>query len=93
MREAAEETGLTVELDGLVGLYSLRGEKLGLRFVFAATITGGELHRFPTDEISAAGWYPMDALPDTMTETAPHGIRDAAAGLRGVARDIWNPAS
>ena len=89
MREAREETGLDVELEHLVGVYCLRPERLGLRFVFKAHVSDGELLRFPTAEISEATWWPIDGLPANMTETAPHGIRDAADGKRGVTRDIW----
>lgn len=89
VREAREETGLDVELEHLVGVYCLRPERLGLRFVFKAHVSDGELLRFPTAEISEATWWPIDGLPANMTETAPHGIRDAADGKRGVTRDIW----
>jgi len=89
VREAREETGLEVELDHLVGVYTLRGERLGLRFIFKATIRAGELIAVPNDEITEIRWWPIDALPAPMTRTAPHGIRDAAAGGRGIARDIW----
>ena len=89
VREAREETGLGVELEYLVGVYCLRPERLGLRFVFKANVSDGELQRFPTDEISEAAWWPIDRLPANMTETAPHGIRDAADGKRGITRDIW----
>jgi 8-oxo-dGTP diphosphatase len=89
VREAKEETGLDVELDYLVGVYCLRTEQLGLRFIFKATITGGELIATPNDEITEIRRWPIDALPSPMTRTAPHGIRDAAAGGRGIARDIW----
>ena len=80
---------LDVELDYLVGVYCLRTEQLGLRFIFKATITGGELIATPNDEITEIRRWPIDALPSPMTRTAPHGIRDAAAGGRGIARDIW----
>lgn len=89
VREAREETGLEVELEYLVGVYCLRPERLGLRFVFKAHVSDGELQQFPTAEISGARWWPIDHLPANMTETAPHGIRDAADGQRGVTRDIW----
>lgn len=88
-REAREETGLWVELEYLVGVYCLRPERLGLRFVFKACVSDGGLQQFPTAEISEARWWPIDRLPPNLTETAPHGIRDAADGERGVARDIW----
>ena len=89
VREALEETGLVVELDHLVGVYTLKPEPIGLRFIFRARIRGGELNSQPTAEISEIGWCPVGELPSPMTETAPHGIRDAFAGSRGLAGDIW----
>jgi 8-oxo-dGTP pyrophosphatase MutT (NUDIX family) len=38
IREVAEETGLTVGLDGLIALYYLRTQRRGLRFIFAGSI-------------------------------------------------------
>ena len=89
VREAREETGLDVRLEYLVGVYCVRTPRLGLRFVFKGTICGGRIHECPTDEISEVCWCPVRELPLDMTETAPHGIHDAAAGVRGLARDIW----
>jgi ADP-ribose pyrophosphatase YjhB (NUDIX family) len=89
VREAREETGLEVELAHLVGVYTLRTQPIGLRFIFKATIRAGELIAVPNDEITEIRWWPVAALPPAMTRTAPHGIRDAAAGGRGIARDIW----
>src|SRR3972149_4025536 len=42
IREAREETGLEVRLDGLVNIYSYPGRPL-IVIVYAATVIGGEL--------------------------------------------------
>ena len=89
VREAREETGLGVRLDYLVGAYCLRTPRLGLRFVFRGTVYGGSIRQVPSTEISETRWCPIQQLPSNMTETAPHGIHDAALGGRGLVRDIW----
>jgi 8-oxo-dGTP pyrophosphatase MutT (NUDIX family) len=88
IREAAEETGLEVELVQLVAVYFLRTTRAGLRFIFEATIARGVPTVPPSGEIEEIGWFPPNALPDPMTHTAPHGIRDAVAGSRGAFREI-----
>jgi 8-oxo-dGTP pyrophosphatase MutT (NUDIX family) len=89
VREAAEETGVQVELLHLVAVYFLRTDRRrGLRFIFAARIVDGEPVVQPGDEISELGWFAPDALPSPMTHTAPHGVRDAVAGIRGAFREI-----
>lgn len=88
IREAAEDTGLEVHLGDLVAVYFLRSERLGLRFIFERTIVGGEPAVQPGGEIAEIGWFSPGDLPDPMTHTAPHGIRDAVAGSRGAFREI-----
>ena len=60
-REVREETGLEVELTGLVGLYSDR-ENPVVMAVYSAKVVGGELVAGP--ETRGAEVYPPDALPD-----------------------------
>ena len=59
IREVKEETGLDVELEGLIGVYSLEGNPVVL-VVYSAHITGGEVaighdalavHTFALDEL------------------------------------------
>lgn len=88
IRETAEETGLEVELAYLVGVYHLRGDRPGLRFIFQGTIVRGAPTLQPGGEIAEIEWFAPGALPAPMTHTAPHGIRDAVAGNRGAFREI-----
>ena len=63
IREAQEETGLVVELTGLLGVYvwQMSNQRTALRFCFIAKVIGGELA--PKDErIVAAAWLTRDEL-------------------------------
>jgi hypothetical protein len=82
------EAGLDVALDHLVGVYSLRSRRHGLRFIFRGTIQSGVPHPGSDGEISEVAWFAVDDLPPNITNTAPHAIRDAAAGSRGVFAEI-----
>jgi ADP-ribose pyrophosphatase YjhB (NUDIX family) len=81
LREAREESGLDVHLDGLVNIYSYPGTAL-IIVVYAARVRGGELcsdeecleaRLFETHEI------PWDALEFRSTGEA---LRDYFAGVR-----------
>ena len=47
LREAEEETGLRLELDGVIGCHSITGQRIGgmstLTIVYSATVAGGDL--------------------------------------------------
>ncbi len=95
VREAAEEIGLTVKLDHLIGLYHLRHEPggtrfraSGLRFIFAGRIVSGEPTVPDTGEIADCAWFASDDLPAHTTHTAPLGVQDAADGRVGVLREL-----
>jgi 8-oxo-dGTP diphosphatase len=88
VREVAEEAGVVVTLDHLVGLYSLRSRRHGLRFIFHGTIQSGVPQPGSDGEISEVAWFAVDELPPSITNTAPFAIRDAAAGNRGVFAEI-----
>lgn len=88
IREAREECGLDVRLDGLVNIYSYPGRPIVI-VVYAATAIGGELcsddecleaRRFHRDEI------PWDALAFQSTGDA---LRDYLAGRIA---DLWSRA-
>lgn len=64
-REAKEETGYEVELDGLVGVYDTPGrDPRGpvISIVFRASVGGGGLD--PDTDAADARWFPLDELPD-----------------------------
>ena len=59
-RETLEETGLTIETTGIVGLYTYEGQIPAIA-VFSACATGGEPE--PLDETLAVRSFPRDELP------------------------------
>ena len=74
VREAKEEAGLDVRLDGLVNIYSYPGRPL-IVIVFAATAVGGELCH--DDECLEVKLFEPEELP--WDELAFHSTRE---GLR-----------
>lgn len=60
VREVREETGLEVQLDGLVGLYSEEGQPVVVA-VYAAHLIGGTLQAGP--EMSELAAFRAEALP------------------------------
>ena len=60
-REAWEETGLEVEVDGLIGLFSLPGDPV-IVAAYSAQETGGTLA--PGPEALETAFFPLDSLPD-----------------------------
>ena len=61
VREAREEMGVSVELHGLVGVYSRRGEPVVL-VVYAGSIAAGSVAP-DGREVSEARLFALDALP------------------------------
>jgi ADP-ribose pyrophosphatase YjhB (NUDIX family) len=72
IREALEEAGLTVRLDGLVSIYSYAG-RAPVIVVYAATATGGALRH--CDESLEIQLFARDELP--WDELAFHSTREA----------------
>ncbi len=60
-REAWEETGLEVAVEGLIGLFSLSGDPV-IVAAFAAREIGGGLA--PGPEALEAGFFSLDGLPE-----------------------------
>ncbi len=60
-REVFEETGLEVETDWLVGIYS-EPDKTVVLAVYSATVTGGEL--IAGEATLETDTFPYDGLPD-----------------------------
>jgi GNAT superfamily N-acetyltransferase len=62
IRECHEETGLLVQIDHLLGVYSFGlGEQSGLVIIYAATAAGGTLAA--SDDATEAGAFALDDLP------------------------------
>ena len=84
MREAREETGVTLEIERLCGVYWEPGwgSAGGHHFVFRARLAGGSPEPAVSDpaEISELGWFARDALPRPMSDFTIARIDDALAG-------------
>jgi ADP-ribose pyrophosphatase YjhB (NUDIX family) len=80
VREAREECGLEVRLDGLVNIYSYAG-RAPVIVVYAATATGGTLA--VDDECLETAEFDAGAIPwnDLAFRSTGEGLRDYLAGL------------
>jgi len=81
VREAREECGLEVRLDGLVNIYSYAG-RTPVIVVYAATAVGGSLS--PDDECLEAGAFAASGIPwdELAFRSTRDGLQDYLAGLR-----------
>jgi ADP-ribose pyrophosphatase YjhB (NUDIX family) len=85
IRETKEETGLDVELTGLVGVYSRLGNMSpGHMVLFVARQIGGKI-RCQEGETIAVEWFAFDEIPSPLSAGHKRRIEDAIAGVRGVA--------
>jgi 8-oxo-dGTP diphosphatase len=80
IREAREECGLDVRLDGLVNIYSYLG-RAPVIVVYAATAIGGTL--CVDDESLETGEFPTAAIPwnELAFRSTTEGLRDYLNGL------------
>lgn len=63
LREVREETGLRVEITGILDVYSMENpHRRGIIVVYWANWLEGEL--IPSDDASDARWFGPDALPE-----------------------------
>ncbi|MEU3094576.1 NUDIX hydrolase [Streptomyces sp. NPDC006967] len=72
-REVEEETGYAVEVTGLIGVHSTRRnlparlgrtvDHHGVRLVYEARVTGGELRNEADGSTDLAAWQPFDTVP------------------------------
>ena len=78
IREAREEAGLEIRIDGLIGIYSYAG-RTPIIIVYAATMTGGELS--VDEEGLEARWFEPNAVPwdDLAFLSTREAIRDYLA--------------
>ncbi len=95
-REVWEETGFTVELDGLLGVrnhwipverrrHAAAGRPLqGLQVVYLARVAGGTLTREVDGTTDDVRWVPLDELPGLQTVTLVDAAAQWAAARRGV---------
>jgi len=88
LRELGEETGLTVDVERLVGVYSDPAYQIVhypdgriIQFVtclFACRLRGGDLQG--SEEGTAWAWFAPSALPEDLTAYARVWLRDAFSG-------------
>jgi ADP-ribose pyrophosphatase YjhB (NUDIX family) len=88
LRELREETGLTVDVERLVGLYSDPAYQIvhypdgrAIQFVtclFACRLRGGDLQG--SEEGTAWAWFSPASLPEDLTPYARVWLRDAVSG-------------
>jgi len=80
IREAREECGLDISLDGLINIYSYPG-KTPVIIVYAATIVSGELA--PDEESLEARMFAHPELPwdELAFRSTADALRDYGAGL------------
>lgn len=80
LREAREESGLDVRLDGLVNIYSYAG-RTPIIIVFAATVIGGEL--CTDEECLEAGLFKRSTIPwdELAFRSTREALRDYLAGV------------
>lgn len=79
VREAREETGLDVQLEGLVNVYSYAG-RTPVIIVYAATATGGRL-QVDEESLEAAAVEPAAIpWPDLAFQSTHEALRDYLAG-------------
>ncbi len=84
IREIKVETGLEVELTGLVGIYSRTGTVPGVQAIlFTARPIGGEI-KCPQGKTLAVEWFDFDKIPAPLSPGHQKRIEDAIAGVRGV---------
>jgi ADP-ribose pyrophosphatase YjhB (NUDIX family) len=81
-REAREECGLDVRLDGLVNVYAYPG-RVPIILVYAASALGGTLCA-ADEECSDARWFAPGVIPwhDLVFPSTSEGLRDYLAGIR-----------
>ena len=79
VREAREESGLGIRIDGLIGIYAYPGAT-PIVIVYAAAAVGGRLEA--ADESLEAAWYDPDAIPwdDLAFPSTRDALRDHRRG-------------
>jgi 8-oxo-dGTP diphosphatase len=93
VREAREEAGVEVELGDFIGVcvISRPNKPVHIVFGFYATIVSGEPRVVDPVEIDEVAWFHVKDWPEPRTTSGPVFGEAAAAGLRGIYRDMRKP--
>jgi ADP-ribose pyrophosphatase YjhB (NUDIX family) len=85
LREAKEETGLEVEVTGLVGVYSMphKWEDGSCEIILRGRPSGGELIPSTTETVDAR-FFSLEALPSDLIGWQRHQASDALSGRSGL---------
>ncbi len=88
VREMREETGLTVAVTGLIGVYFYTGGyKRDHIYLFACRAVTGDV-RLMGGEIADIGWFAPDALPENLMLGMDRILDDWRSGVTGYGRII-----
>lgn len=95
-REVLEETGVTVEVEGLAAVDAEEGvvaypngdRAQYLDLTFACRALHGDAH-VADDESTAVGWFALDALPDALNASSRRRIERALAYRRAPHAGPW----
>jgi ADP-ribose pyrophosphatase YjhB (NUDIX family) len=90
-REVDEETGCTVEVGELIGVYAAPfKDDLVLLFECSMTSSG---HREPDSEIAKVAFFTEASVPSDVSPRTAARVADAFAGVRGVMRVFQSDAT
>jgi 8-oxo-dGTP diphosphatase len=88
-REAKEETGLTIEIVELLGIYTDKYGDEGINTIninYVGKITGGEM--IAQDDVESLHWFPIDELPQNIGfESSRQTLLDLKPGTK----KYWTP--
>lgn len=82
IREAAEEAGIVVQIDHLIGSYGLDNGFSASAFL--CSIVDGTPSAQSPDEIADVQWWPAAELPWPRSNLLHYAVPDAVAGRRNV---------
>lgn len=88
LREAYEETGLTPDIDRLLGVYTGLTDKHIFRFVFCGTSNSSLMQPVMADEVLKTAWF----SPEEILAMPDEALR-APAVLRGIIEDYMSGKS
>jgi ADP-ribose pyrophosphatase YjhB (NUDIX family) len=88
VREVQEETGVRARVRRLVGTYAWRMRDRWIGHIYLCVAEYVPPTFSVTAEIAEAGWWPPDALPAPINNSARLAIGDALVGNFGVLREI-----